>query len=321
MCRLLNLWIRLSSAPSCEHGAFFQGVYRVYMCQMQSGSLLEPPWCFAGKDATEEFDMLHDRKVIKKYGIDEGTVVLKGTLKKWMWQMLSPAILVQDVLWFLHRKEQKLRALCELNFAFWGGRWHGWPRESLGSLGRNGHEVYGTCSPDVVWKESRFWRNFQPPSGKLSQMQGWRAVPSVDGGPFLGFMFTTCNYNLQPWKPKHNGTLPWNPKMEGWFRWFSFSIGWFLGSKYCRNFHGLKIRPFLWLEIFVVSSLICTVYTWSFQSKSYTGSEAEHVGMAKDQDDETHKNISSLADDILADFRLIPSRFFALLLIFCWYVS
>ncbi|CAL1162660.1 unnamed protein product [Cladocopium goreaui] len=29
---------------------------------------------FAGKDATEEFDMLHDRKVIKKYGIDEGTV-------------------------------------------------------------------------------------------------------------------------------------------------------------------------------------------------------------------------------------------------------
>ena len=37
---------------------------------------------FAGKDATEEFDMLHDRKVIKKYGIDEGTVLLKGTLKK-----------------------------------------------------------------------------------------------------------------------------------------------------------------------------------------------------------------------------------------------
>ena len=95
---------------------------------MQSGSLPEPPRCFAGKDATEEFDMLHDRKVIKKYGIDEGTVVLKGTLKKWMRQMLSPAILVQDVLWFLHRKEQKLRALCELNFAFWGGRWHGWPR-------------------------------------------------------------------------------------------------------------------------------------------------------------------------------------------------
>ncbi|CAK0866283.1 unnamed protein product [Prorocentrum cordatum] len=29
---------------------------------------------FAGKDATEEFDMLHDRKVIKKYGIDQGTV-------------------------------------------------------------------------------------------------------------------------------------------------------------------------------------------------------------------------------------------------------
>ena len=30
----------------------------------------------------EEFDMLHDRKVIKKYGLDEGTVVLKGTIKK-----------------------------------------------------------------------------------------------------------------------------------------------------------------------------------------------------------------------------------------------
>eukprot|EP00419_Tripos_fusus_P011399 CAMPEP_0172655066 /NCGR_PEP_ID=MMETSP1074-20121228/376_1 /TAXON_ID=2916 /ORGANISM="Ceratium fusus, Strain PA161109" /LENGTH=69 /DNA_ID=CAMNT_0013469603 /DNA_START=73 /DNA_END=279 /DNA_ORIENTATION=- len=25
---------------------------------------------FAGKDSTEEFDMLHERKVIKKYGID-----------------------------------------------------------------------------------------------------------------------------------------------------------------------------------------------------------------------------------------------------------
>lgn len=37
---------------------------------------------FAGKDATEEFDMLHDRKVIKKYGLDEGTVVLKGTIQK-----------------------------------------------------------------------------------------------------------------------------------------------------------------------------------------------------------------------------------------------
>merc|ERR1711982_194409 len=29
---------------------------------------------YTGKDATEEFDMLHDRKVIKKYGIDQGTV-------------------------------------------------------------------------------------------------------------------------------------------------------------------------------------------------------------------------------------------------------
>ncbi|CAE8592296.1 unnamed protein product [Polarella glacialis] len=38
---------------------------------------------FAGRDATEEFDMLHERKVIKKYGIDEGTVVVKGTFKKY----------------------------------------------------------------------------------------------------------------------------------------------------------------------------------------------------------------------------------------------
>mmetsp|Transcript_408 Transcript_408/g.348 ORF Transcript_408/g.348 Transcript_408/m.348 type:complete len:82 (+) Transcript_408:101-346(+) len=37
---------------------------------------------FAGKDATEEFDMLHDRKVIKKYGIDQGTVTNKGKIKK-----------------------------------------------------------------------------------------------------------------------------------------------------------------------------------------------------------------------------------------------
>mmetsp|Transcript_20550 Transcript_20550/g.42638 ORF Transcript_20550/g.42638 Transcript_20550/m.42638 type:complete len:82 (-) Transcript_20550:117-362(-) len=37
---------------------------------------------FAGKDATEEFDMLHDRKVIKKYGIDQGTVVHKGKVAK-----------------------------------------------------------------------------------------------------------------------------------------------------------------------------------------------------------------------------------------------
>ena len=52
----------------------------LFMCQVRSG-VNEPP-LFAGKDATEEFDMLHDRKVIKKYGIDEGTVVLKGTIKK-----------------------------------------------------------------------------------------------------------------------------------------------------------------------------------------------------------------------------------------------
>jgi len=37
---------------------------------------------FAGKDATEEFDMLHDRKVIKKYGINQGTVKSMGKLKK-----------------------------------------------------------------------------------------------------------------------------------------------------------------------------------------------------------------------------------------------
>jgi hypothetical protein len=37
---------------------------------------------FAGKDATEEFDMLHDRKVIKKSGYDAGPVELKGTIKK-----------------------------------------------------------------------------------------------------------------------------------------------------------------------------------------------------------------------------------------------
>jgi len=37
---------------------------------------------FAGKDATEEFDMLHDRKVIKKYGISQGTVTHQGKLAK-----------------------------------------------------------------------------------------------------------------------------------------------------------------------------------------------------------------------------------------------
>jgi len=35
---------------------------------------------FAGKDATEEFDMLHDRKVIQKYGIKQGTVKKIGKL-------------------------------------------------------------------------------------------------------------------------------------------------------------------------------------------------------------------------------------------------
>jgi len=37
---------------------------------------------FAGKDATEEFDMLHDRKVIKKYGLKQGTVKAMGKIKK-----------------------------------------------------------------------------------------------------------------------------------------------------------------------------------------------------------------------------------------------
>mmetsp|Transcript_62786 Transcript_62786/g.116738 ORF Transcript_62786/g.116738 Transcript_62786/m.116738 type:complete len:82 (+) Transcript_62786:97-342(+) len=36
---------------------------------------------YAGKDCTEEFDMLHERKVIQKYGISAGTVVHKGKLK------------------------------------------------------------------------------------------------------------------------------------------------------------------------------------------------------------------------------------------------
>jgi len=35
---------------------------------------------YAGKDATEEFDMLHDRKVIEKYGIKQGTVTKVGKL-------------------------------------------------------------------------------------------------------------------------------------------------------------------------------------------------------------------------------------------------
>ena len=80
MCRLLNLWILFELCFKLVWTwCFFSKGYTGYTCgQMQSGSLPEPPRCFAGKDATEEFDMLHDRKVIKKYGIDEGTVVLKG---------------------------------------------------------------------------------------------------------------------------------------------------------------------------------------------------------------------------------------------------
>eukprot|EP00391_Amoebophrya_sp_Ameob2_P011526 CAMPEP_0178991142 /NCGR_PEP_ID=MMETSP0795-20121207/5356_1 /TAXON_ID=88552 /ORGANISM="Amoebophrya sp., Strain Ameob2" /LENGTH=80 /DNA_ID=CAMNT_0020682803 /DNA_START=145 /DNA_END=387 /DNA_ORIENTATION=- len=35
---------------------------------------------YAGKDATEEFDMLHERKVIDKYGIKKGVVTKIGKL-------------------------------------------------------------------------------------------------------------------------------------------------------------------------------------------------------------------------------------------------
>ena len=51
--------------------------------------------------------------------------------------------------------------------------------------------------------------------------------------------------------------------------------------------------------MFTIVVSFCFILTWSFQSKSYIRSETAHVGMAKDQDDETHKNISSLAVDIL----------------------
>lgn len=36
---------------------------------------------YAGKDATEEFDMLHERKVIQKYGIKAGTVKKMGKVE------------------------------------------------------------------------------------------------------------------------------------------------------------------------------------------------------------------------------------------------
>lgn len=36
---------------------------------------------YGGKDATEEFDMLHERKVIDKYGIKKGTVTKIGKVK------------------------------------------------------------------------------------------------------------------------------------------------------------------------------------------------------------------------------------------------
>jgi cytochrome b involved in lipid metabolism len=37
---------------------------------------------YAGKDATEEFDMLHKRSVIQKYGIKQGVVQNMGKLMK-----------------------------------------------------------------------------------------------------------------------------------------------------------------------------------------------------------------------------------------------
>ena len=66
----------------CRHLESYSSAFRLSFFFFLGSRLMSP-----GKDATEEFDMLHDRKVIKKYGIDEGTVVLKGTLSKWMWQM------------------------------------------------------------------------------------------------------------------------------------------------------------------------------------------------------------------------------------------
>ena len=36
---------------------------------------------YAGKDATEEFDMLHDRKVIEKYGVKQGKVARMGKVE------------------------------------------------------------------------------------------------------------------------------------------------------------------------------------------------------------------------------------------------
>jgi len=36
---------------------------------------------YAGKECTEEFDMLHEKKVIQKYGISKGTVKKMGKLE------------------------------------------------------------------------------------------------------------------------------------------------------------------------------------------------------------------------------------------------
>lgn len=37
---------------------------------------------YAGRDATEEFDMLHERNVIQKYGIKQGTVKKIGKVRR-----------------------------------------------------------------------------------------------------------------------------------------------------------------------------------------------------------------------------------------------
>ena len=37
---------------------------------------------FAGSDATVIFDLVHHRQIIKKYGLKEGTVALKGVIRR-----------------------------------------------------------------------------------------------------------------------------------------------------------------------------------------------------------------------------------------------
>ncbi|CAD7933793.1 unnamed protein product [Amoebophrya sp. A120] len=43
---------------------------------------VKPIMNYAGQDATEEFDMLHEREVIKKVGIKKGFVKHLGKLQK-----------------------------------------------------------------------------------------------------------------------------------------------------------------------------------------------------------------------------------------------